>query len=115
MNNARIEKLERALYDLGMSHSVAGTVFSRVLIEEKLARLHDIKLPRGRKEVLAWCLGIGGLTTAKTFFYGNSMMDALKKAEKFVEQRLQKEKIDQTKDKRFGGRPMTALPKEKAQ
>lgn len=101
MNNKRIEKLERDVIELGMSAAgVPGTSFTRVCIKKAFAGRYGISIPKGQDEVLAWSLGIGGAASSKSYFYGTTMLEALKRAEDFVEKRLKRERA--AKDRRIG-------------
>lgn len=77
----RICKLEQLLKE-AFHITVPGTTISRILMDTRLCEKEGVPVLTDRKSQLVWSVAVGGLQDVKLFFHGNSIEEALSKAEK---------------------------------
>jgi len=77
----RIASLERKATKLGLSSRSHGTQIVRLLADRAFLASRNMKLPRDQECALIWSVGIGGIQLPKLFYYGETIAEALRRAE----------------------------------
>ncbi len=64
--------------------SVSGVSISRCMLDVRMFEEQGIKLKEGdnKEAVLVWCLSVGVMNMPKTFYYGRTIKDTIKRYKK---------------------------------
>ena len=78
----RLWKLEKLFFPI---NTVPGTAISRVSLAHTLFKKEGIKLEvpfNKNSSSVVWCLALGPMSMPKDFFYGNTIKEAVERAER---------------------------------
>lgn len=80
----RIAALERKAAKLGLIGRTQGTQIVRMLGDRGFLASRGLKVLDDRTDMLVWSIGIGGLQQPKQFYFGWTIAEALRRAERGV-------------------------------
>lgn len=81
---ATILDLERRAGVISGWPTLPGTSITRCQVARSILEAHGIKVPEGKEAMFVWSLGLGPAHEAKAFWYGETIISAVRKAQKEI-------------------------------